>query len=690
MPEILDMEARIKDYVSVHIDKIEKKIKSLEKTTDVASKRTSADIKKVGMAAQQSSVGVKQLGLSFNNVQSSIMIAAATLTTIGIALKNTIKDASDLNETISKSDVVFGASAKTIERWAETAATSFGQSKKAALDAAGTFAVFGQSAGLAGKELVEFSTILTELASDFASFYNTRPEDAMIAIAAALRGEFEPIRRYNVLLNEASLRQAAFKMGIIDTTKKALTPQQRTLAAYSEIMRQSQIAQGDFKRTQDQLANIMRTNEALMKSISATIGTKFLPTAEKAARALREFLQVAKELAEKDYLAKFVDFLSEAAIKTTNLIPPLAAFSAALQTLKATIKDTEKEVKTSFSEMQKSKQEYERREKPKRDAARAQQDELVALEKKMALLESEVTQLERISIGLDQQKLVTEEMAKIDAELAREKEEKDRQIFEEGLLYEQQIHEAKLMLRQIEIESMENGFQKELAALELKYQEEQRLYEDNQVALAIIREKYELETAQVKKQAAIQDKKMKNQAFQNEINNLDRASNYTFSTLSNIHSAVKASSADQKALDVAQATANTFLGITKAVATNRYWEIPFITALGFAQVANIQAQKYQAGGIVPGTSISGDSVPALLNAREAVFTMEDQRTLFDIVRRPQTVNNNSQAINLNINVGSGTYDMSAARYTVDQLVPVIGEALVKAKNEGRLREYETA
>jgi len=70
--------------------------------------------------------------------------------------------------------------------------------------------------------------------------------------------------------------------------------------------------------------------------------------------------------------------------------------------------------------------------------------------------------------------------------------------------------------------------------------------------------------------------------------------------------------------------------------------------------------------------------------------MEDQRAMFDMIRRPQSVNN-SQAVSLNISVGNGSnYDMAAAQYTVDQLVPVIGEALVRAKNEGRLRQYETS
>jgi hypothetical protein len=55
--------------------------------------------------------------------------------------------------------------------------------------------VFGKSAGLAGDDLVKFSTDFTGLASDLASFNNTSPEEAITAIGSALRGEAEPLRR---------------------------------------------------------------------------------------------------------------------------------------------------------------------------------------------------------------------------------------------------------------------------------------------------------------------------------------------------------------------------------------------------------------------------------------------------------------------------------------------------------------
>ena len=193
-------------------------------------------------------------------------------------LGDAVDAASSLNETVSKTGQIFGEDAlPAMEEWAETAADAFGQSKQQALDAASTFAIFGKSAGLAGDDLVSFSQDLTVLASDFASFFDTSPEEAITAIGAALRGESEPIRRYGVLLDEATLRQRALRLGIIETTSQALTPQQRVLAAQAEIFAQSADAQGDFARTSDSLANVSRSLESKMSDLSAEIGEGILP-----------------------------------------------------------------------------------------------------------------------------------------------------------------------------------------------------------------------------------------------------------------------------------------------------------------------------------------------------------------------------------------------------------------------------
>ena len=202
--------------------------------------------------------------------------------------KEAINAASDFNEELSKSQVILGDGADAVAKFASTAAVKLGQSRTEALRAAGNFAIFGKSAGLSGKELADFSTDFVTLASDLASFNNTSPEDAVQALGAALRGESEPIRRYGVLLNEATLKNRALALGIIESTKEALTPQQKVLAAQAEIFAQTSDAQGDFARTSDGLANSQRILAASVEDLKISLGENLLPIALRVATFFKE------------------------------------------------------------------------------------------------------------------------------------------------------------------------------------------------------------------------------------------------------------------------------------------------------------------------------------------------------------------------------------------------------------------
>jgi hypothetical protein len=239
-------------------------VDELKKSLNVGAKDVDGFAGKIGDFS-------KKAALAFAAVAAA---AGAMAIKIGV---DAVKAASDLSETISKVGVLFGDTADDIEKFADGAASSLGQTKQQALDAAATFATFGKAAGLSGKDLSKFSIDFVKLSSDLASFNNTSPEQAINAIGSALRGEAEPLRQYGVLLDDASLRQAALELGIISTTKNALTPQQKVLAAQALIYKQTGTAQGDFERTSDGLANKTRILTAQLENAKVTIGEALLP-----------------------------------------------------------------------------------------------------------------------------------------------------------------------------------------------------------------------------------------------------------------------------------------------------------------------------------------------------------------------------------------------------------------------------
>ncbi len=254
------------------------------------------------------------LGKFGGSLQKFGLAAAAGIGAAGAGIAVAIGKASDLNETISKVGVIFGETDKQIQDFAKNAASSLGQSRQQALDAAATFGIFGKSAGLSGKALGDFSTEFVGLASDLASFNNTSPEQAINAIGAALRGESEPLRAYGVLLNDATLKTAALELGIYDGNG-ALTAQQKILAAQKVIFEQTGDAQGDFARTSEGLANSQRILKARLTDTVTEIGTAFLPIAVAAIGALN------------DGLGPAVKFISERVIpELTRILGKLSDF----------------------------------------------------------------------------------------------------------------------------------------------------------------------------------------------------------------------------------------------------------------------------------------------------------------------------------------------------------------------------
>ncbi len=296
-----------------------------------------------GRISKQFAGMTMSVGRSFSGL-GAVMAAGLGVAAAGAFLKSAIASASDLNETVSKTGVIFGQEALPgLVKWAKGAATAFGQTEQQALDAASTFALFGKSAGLSGQAVAGFSTKTVELASDMASFFNTSPQDAVEAIGAAFRGESEPIRRYNVLLDDASLRNEAVRQGLIKTTKTALTPQTRVLAVQALIMRQTSAAQGDFARTSGGLANQQRILSAQFTGVKTSIGAVALPmmvklftflntTAIPAAKGVgRAFAAIPAEV--KVGVGTFLGFSAAAAIAITSVRKIIEVAKAAKEAL---------------------------------------------------------------------------------------------------------------------------------------------------------------------------------------------------------------------------------------------------------------------------------------------------------------------------------------------------------------------
>lgn len=187
-----------------------------------------------------------------------------------------IAGARDLNEEISKSNVVFGSAAGAVDQFANGSVKGLGLSKAAALQATGTFGNLFRTVGLGNDVSAQYSTTLTQLAADLSSFNNTSLEQALNAIQSGLVGETRPLRQFGINLDEASLKAKALALGL-DDGKGVLNASARAQAAYALILEQSTLAQGDFARTSGGLANSQRILSARFQQLQQQVGSLLLP-----------------------------------------------------------------------------------------------------------------------------------------------------------------------------------------------------------------------------------------------------------------------------------------------------------------------------------------------------------------------------------------------------------------------------
>lgn len=245
---------------------------------DVRRGAGKGDIEKAGKAAGDSFV--KSFGSGLKRLTG---LAAAALG--GRALiqggKEAVGLASDLNETVSKSNVIFGKNGAEIRKWSAGALTSLGMTQQQALNSAASFGDMFLQIGFTGKQATKMSKQVVQMSTDFASFNNLDTADVQERISAAFRGEYDSLQAIIPNISAARVQTEALAM----TGKKnasQLTAQEKAAATLAIVNHDGARAMGDFGRTMQGQANQQRIAAAQTLTLKTTIGQALLPTVNQA------------------------------------------------------------------------------------------------------------------------------------------------------------------------------------------------------------------------------------------------------------------------------------------------------------------------------------------------------------------------------------------------------------------------
>ena len=274
-------------FVDVTLRLIDKMTSPLN-SAGQALARHATQIKRAGKEIQSVGKSISNVGSNLTKSVTAPILAAGTAS---------FKLASDMNESLSKTEVTFKKNATEIKKWSETTLEQFGISKGAALEYASKYGDMATGMGMSTKEAAKLSKNITGLVGDLASFKNISQDTADTALTAIFTGETESLKQLGIVMTQTNLQEYARSQSIKKNIKD-MTQQEQVMLRYNYVMAMTKNAQGDFNRTSDQSANQMRIAQESIKQFGASIGSIFLPHVTKMIQKVNQLLSKLNNLSD--------------------------------------------------------------------------------------------------------------------------------------------------------------------------------------------------------------------------------------------------------------------------------------------------------------------------------------------------------------------------------------------------------
>ena len=192
------------------------------------------------------------------------------------ALTGMFTAASDLNENLNKTEVIFDDLSGSIEEWSKTTLQSYGIAQSSSLEMIALFGDMATSMGLTTEQAAEMGKELVGRAGDLASFKNISLDVAQTGLSAIFTGQAQSLKKFGIVMTEANLQAYALAEGYTKQYKE-MTQAEQVMLRYQYVMEMTKNAAGDFANTSDGAANSLRIAQESLKEAAATLGQEVIP-----------------------------------------------------------------------------------------------------------------------------------------------------------------------------------------------------------------------------------------------------------------------------------------------------------------------------------------------------------------------------------------------------------------------------
>ncbi len=302
--------------------------------------KTNGTIASLKKSADKSQSGVTS---AFKKLKTGIVALG-----IGKVIKDSIQMGMDAVESDSLFETSLGKWADSVRNWSEETADALGLNAVAIRKNTGVIYNMTSSMGVAEDNALKLSKGISLLSEDMASFYNLDSSEAFNKLRAGLTGETEPLKALGILVDENTVKQVAYSEGIAQNGAE-LTQQQKVLARYVAILKQTGNAQGDLARTIDSPANQLRLLKNQVSQLGLAFSNFLIPIVSAVLPYITAFVKVITSALNT--LAKFMG------LKSTNASNETAKISSNVGGLGSGLDDANKKAKklkgtlASFDEM---------------------------------------------------------------------------------------------------------------------------------------------------------------------------------------------------------------------------------------------------------------------------------------------------------------------------------------------------
>lgn len=273
--------------------------------------RSAVNLGKQGFGAMQNAWSAAE-----NTIKVGAVAIAAGLAFI---VKSSISAASEYEEVSGKFNVVFGDMTESTRSWVNETSKAMGRSRVDFENYMATLQDTFVPMGFARDEASEMAKQITRLGVDLASFNNMSDSEAIERLTSTMVGNHENVRKFGIIINEATLEQELFNMGITEGTKAA-SEAQKMQARLNIVVAGSKDAMGDAERTASSWANQMKRLQANITDVQIFIGNKLLPLFSPLLQQLNDFI-VAVDL--EAVLDGTIAKLDELKTRFIELIEPI-------------------------------------------------------------------------------------------------------------------------------------------------------------------------------------------------------------------------------------------------------------------------------------------------------------------------------------------------------------------------------